>query len=93
MQAVAGQQYDNSDDGSSHSGIISSAFNHMRTVSAFSMQFHVAREYSEITAAIMKKRCSRAHIAGLGFGGSNFSLFMTYALLFWYGSTLIEGTN
>ena len=28
-------------------------------------------------------------LAGIGFGGSQFSLFLTYALLFWYGSTLI----
>ena len=29
-------------------------------------------------------------MAGLGFGGANMSLFCTYALLFWYGSRLIE---
>ena len=42
MQAIAGQQYDtDSGEGGGHGAIISSAFNHMRTVSAFSVQFKV----------------------------------------------------
>jgi ATP-binding cassette, subfamily B (MDR/TAP), member 1 len=30
------------------------------------------------------------HVAGMGFGASGFLLFLSYALLFWFGSTLIE---
>lgn len=33
---------------------------------------------------------NRAFVAGLGFGASNMSLFLTYALLFWYGQHLMN---
>jgi ATP-binding cassette, subfamily B (MDR/TAP), member 1 len=33
---------------------------------------------------------SRAFVAGVGFGASNMSLFLTYALLFWYGQRLMN---
>jgi ATP-binding cassette subfamily B (MDR/TAP) protein 1 len=91
MQAIAGQQYDNSGNGDNSSGaLISSAFTHMRTVSAFSVQHFVADEYASLTDGISKKRQSKSFLAGIGFGGSNCSLFLTYALLFWYGSTLLQ---
>eukprot|EP01035_Chromulina_nebulosa_P018834 gene18834-24615_t len=90
MQAIAGQQYDHKGSDASHGSIISTAFTHMRTVSAFSMQYHVADEYTRLTGTIMKDRIKRSHVAGIGFGGAQTSLFLTYALLFWYGSTLIK---
>ena len=93
MQAISGQQYDNSkdDSGSADPGaIISNAFTHMKTVVAFSCQYNVADEYSLLTRKFSEKRAARGQMAGVGFGGSNCSLFLTYALLFWYGSTLIK---
>ena len=100
MQAIAGQQYDNNDTdgaggggggaGGGHGGLISSAFTHMRTVSAFSMQFTVSAQYAAMTQKITDTRCRRSVWAGLGFGGAQCSLFLTYAMLFWYGSTLIS---
>jgi len=72
-----------------HGAIISSAFTHMRTVSAFSMQHKVMEHYDRITSQISRARSHRSLMAGLGFGGSNCSLFLTYALLFWYGAQLI----
>lgn len=73
-----------------HGALISTAFTHMRTICALSMQYHVENEYSRLTRTLRDRRMSRAHIAGFGFGGSQFSLFNTYALLFWYGSTLVK---
>lgn len=73
-----------------HGAIISTAFNNMRTIAAFSMQFKIADTYCALTNEISEKRIKRSITAGLGFGGSNSVLFLTYALLFWYGSTLIE---
>lgn len=61
----------------------------MRTVSAFSMQFTVSAQYAAMTNAIAEERSRKSIWAGLGFGGSQCSLFLTYALLFWYGSTLV----
>ena len=65
----------------------------MRTVSAFSVQHFVADEYANITDGISKTRQGKSFLAGVGFGGSNCSLFLTYALLFWYGSTLLQSEN
>eukprot|EP01040_Poterioochromonas_malhamensis_P002792 gene2792-2974_t len=133
MQAIAGQQYDSTNDDESgaaaaakakadkkgstgkevavvkgkeggtktnaagnttmsggHGAVISTAFTHMRTVSAFSMHHSIAKHYEIITTHIAEKRAERSIVAGLGFGGSNTVLFLTYALLFWYGAQLIE---
>lgn len=76
--------------GGSPTSMLATAFTHMRTVCAFSMQNHLAAEYAELTRAISQRRQDRSLLAGLGFGGSNFVLYCTYALLFWYGSTLLE---
>jgi len=45
--------------------------------------------YERLTSQISQARSQRSLMAGLGFGGSNCSLFLTYALLFWYGAQLI----
>lgn len=90
MQAVAGQQYDTKGKtNSSHASLISTAFTNIRTVNSLSLQFKVSRLYNEQTRVLAKERENRSIIAGLGFGGSNLSMFCTYALLFWYGAQLI----
>ena len=53
------------------------------------MQHKVAEQYSQITELQSQARSSRSATAGLAFGFSNAATFLTYALLFWYGSTLI----
>jgi ATP-binding cassette subfamily B (MDR/TAP) protein 1 len=73
-----------------HGGMISTAFTHMRTVSAFSMHYAISRHYERITDRITANRIKRGFIAGLGFGLSSTILFLTYALLFWYGAQLIQ---
>jgi hypothetical protein len=54
------------------------------------MQHKVAEHYASMTKALSDMRSKRSLVGGLGFGGSQASLFLTYALLFWYGSTLIS---
>eukprot|EP01033_Poteriospumella_lacustris_P014692 gene14693-10505_t len=76
-----------------HGAVISTAFVHMRTVSAFSMHHQVSSYYATLTRSIMELRIRRSVVAGLGFGGSNTVMFLTYALLFWYGSQLIKTDN
>lgn len=70
--------------------VISTAFTHMRTVSAFSMHHSVANHYESLTAVVVSDRTSRGLIAGLGFGGANMIMFLNYALLFWYGAQLMD---
>eukprot|EP01034_Spumella_vulgaris_P039260 gene39260-48499_t len=73
-----------------HGGVISTAFTHMRTVSAFSMQHKVSEDYMRITNEISTLRVGKAVVGGFGFGGAQGAQYVTYALLFWYGSTLIK---
>lgn len=89
MQAVAGGQHDKTSLDDSHTAVIASAFTNMRTVSSLSMQFKVSKTYNQQTRKVATQRKKKAWISGLGFGGSQFSLFSTYALLFWYGAKLI----
>ena len=89
MEAIAGQQYDQDTGGGDQAAIIASAFTNMRTVSAFSMQYHIAERYGSATEIISIDRQRRSIKGGIGFGGSQMALFCTYALLFWFGSTLI----
>jgi ATP-binding cassette, subfamily B (MDR/TAP), member 1 len=90
MQAVAGQQYDNKGKTTtSHASLISTAFTNIRTVNSLSLQYKISNLYSKQTQILAKERENRAIIAGIGFGGSNFCMFSTYALLFWYGAQLI----
>lgn len=43
-----------------------------------------------VTRRISASRARRSFRAGIGYGGSTFSMFATYALLFWYGSGLVK---
>jgi len=89
MQTVAGTQHDTTTVDESHAAVIASAFTHMRTVSSLSMQFKVSEIYNIQTRKVASRRKKKAWFSSLGFGGSQLSLFSTYALLFWYGAKLI----
>lgn len=83
-------RHDQNKGSGSHDAILSSALNHMRTISSLSLQFKVSHIYNNATGIIAKEREQRSLVAGLGFGGSQLSMFCTYALLFWYGAQLID---
>jgi ATP-binding cassette subfamily B (MDR/TAP) protein 1 len=70
--------------------VIATAFTNMRTVSAFSLQHKVSTHYATLTRAAAEARAQRCVVGGVGFGVSQAAPFLTYALLFWYGSKLIE---
>lgn len=86
-QAITGEKYDN-EKGWCY--IISTAFNNMRTVSSFSLQFSITKQYDQITKGIAGGRERRSFQSGFGFGACQGTMFGTYALPFWYGSTLIK---
>jgi ATP-binding cassette subfamily B (MDR/TAP) protein 1 len=73
-----------------HGTVIATAFAHMRTVSAFSLQHKVSAHYAALTRAIAADRTQRFILGGIAYGVSQAAPFFTYALLFWYGSQLIE---
>jgi len=90
MRAIAGQQYDGTTGDGNHNALIGSAFTHMKTICAFSMQYKISERYAELTRIVTNTRMQRSFMAGVGLGVSNMAMFATYALLFWYGATLIE---
>jgi ATP-binding cassette subfamily B (MDR/TAP) protein 1 len=65
--------------------LISSAFTHMRTISAFSMQYEVSKQYGEMTSEVSIYRQRRSYYSGFIFGVSQATMYFCYALLFWYG--------
>jgi ABC-type multidrug transport system fused ATPase/permease subunit len=70
-------------------GLISSAFINMRTVSAFSIQYEVSEQYGKMTEVASARRQGACFYSGFIFGVSQASMYFCYALLFWYGATLI----
>lgn len=50
----------------------------------------ISEQYAQATRSLSARRMRRSYKAGLGYGGSNCSLFLTYSLLFWYGSSLVK---
>jgi hypothetical protein len=43
----------------------------------------ITEKYLILAKAATAERLKRAFVGGVGFGGSNMSLFLTYTLLFW----------
>jgi ATP-binding cassette, subfamily B (MDR/TAP), member 1 len=70
-------------------GLISAAFTNMRTVSAFSIQYEVAELYGKMTGVDSARRQSKVYYSGFIYSLSKGCTYFVYALLFWYGATLI----
>lgn len=73
--------------------IIATAFTHIRTVSALSLQEEIAGQYATATRQRSSQRIERSIYGGLGFGSSNAIQFWIYGLLFWYGAILMKTEN
>merc|ERR1711871_991303 len=54
------------------------------------MQYEIANEFNTLSSAQADERKRTGFVGGFGFGCAQASTFLIYALLFWYGSTLIE---
>ncbi len=70
-------------DEGSEGAVISAAFTHMRTVSAFSIQHQVAEGYAAAVVRVSADREGRAWYFGAALGFSNSTRFLIFALLFW----------
>eukprot|EP00850_Spirogloea_muscicola_P001069 SM000004S14939 [mRNA] locus=s4:296552:303781:- [translate_table: standard] len=72
------------------SHVASEAVGSIRTVAAFTAEKKVLQLYQEKCAMPVQAGIRQSQVAGVGLGFANFVLFSTYALAFWYGSTLVE---
>ena len=68
---------------------LSEAIAGIRTVAAFSMSPLISKLYHAQLAGPLQRGTRKGFMGGLGFGLSNSIMFFAYALLYWYGSTLI----
>ncbi|GLE08449.1 hypothetical protein PINS_up019632 [Pythium insidiosum] len=71
-------------------GVASQALTSVRTVMALGMEMEMCRHFS----TALEKPClvgqREARVNGAAIGYSSFVIFATYALVFWYGGTLVE---
>lgn len=65
------------------------AINNIRTVQALNAQEQIISHFSETLDKPNKAAFLRGHIAGMGYGFSQFFAYCSYALGLWYASSLI----
>mmetsp|Transcript_18040 Transcript_18040/g.24763 ORF Transcript_18040/g.24763 Transcript_18040/m.24763 type:complete len:1356 (+) Transcript_18040:119-4186(+) len=70
--------------------IVSTAFTQMRTVSAFSVQFKIAKMYGDITALKSEQFKQKAWITGFAKGMAEFITNAVFAVLFYYAGVLLS---
>ena len=92
MQVMLGQGTDQEgvDGGAQASGLLTAAIQSIRTVSAFSMQDSLQASYKKSIAPQSDSRKWRGIVSGTIFGLTQFTLFATYGLLFWFGGGLVQ---
>lgn len=81
------------DDANLEDSLMSNAFTQMRTVTAFSVQFKIADQYIGITRAKVKIYINEAWIQGIAKGLADAVQMFTFALLFWYASDVLNGSD
>lgn len=62
----------------------------IRTVAAFSGEKHEGKRYAVGLGNALKTGIKKAHVTGLSIGFTMLILYGSYALAFWYGSTLVD---
>lgn len=78
-------------DSYAHAGqVAEQAFSGIRTLYAFSMETRFAARYLEKLEVATTAGIRRAWVFGVGSASFLFVFFSTYALSFWYGSTLVH---
>ncbi|KAG5184898.1 ATP-binding cassette, sub-family B, member 1A [Tribonema minus] len=78
------------DGGSSAGVVLGGALNGITTVNAFNMQADMSARYHDAVKGTIKDRKRRGLISGAAFGYSQGMMFWVFALLFWYGSILVD---
>ncbi len=91
MQVALGQSSDKTGlDGAEASGLLSAAIGSIRTVAAFTMQESIQASYQRAISPLASSRKKRGLATGVIFGFTQFVLFSSYGLLFWFGGSLVS---
>jgi ATP-binding cassette subfamily B (MDR/TAP) protein 1 len=70
--------------------VASESITHIRTVASFTGEQALLDKFSGTLSKNRASGISSAHIAGIGYGFSQFVMFGAYALSFWYGMILVK---
>lgn len=92
MQIALGQVSEKagSEGGEEASGLLSAAITSIRTVAAFSMQEGMLTKYGIAIAPLAARKKVKGLVSGAIFGLTQFVMFATYGLLFWFGGNLVS---
>lgn len=92
MQVALGQVSEKagSEGGEEASGLLTAAISSIRTVAAFSMQEGMLAKYGKAIAPLAAKKKAKGVVSGVIFGLTQFVMFATYGLLFWFGGNLVS---
>ncbi|CAI5529605.1 unnamed protein product [Closterium sp. Naga37s-1] len=72
------------------SNVAVEAVGNIRTVAALSLEDKVLRLFRKQLEPPLKRSLQRGQIAGLAFGGSQFCMYVSFAMGLWYGGQLVE---
>eukprot|EP01134_Creolimax_fragrantissima_P003938 CFRG3938T1 len=90
MQMMTGFQKDGNVMFEKAGSIASETVDSIRTVLAINAADEQLSKYAVELMAPYKATVKSAHIAGIGFGFSEFCMFGIWAISFWFGSTLVD---
>lgn len=62
----------------------------IRTVAAFCAERPLLKRFEQMLAQNHKQALKSSHVSGIGFGLSQFIMFASYGLSFWYGGQLVH---
>lgn len=71
------------------SSVANDAVSSIRTVAAFGAEEKVVQLYDDKCRMPIAAGMRKGHVSGLGLGFSQFVMFCSYAMAFWYGSQLV----
>ena len=97
MAAYSGQLdsliFGSAHDEDAETRVISTAFTQMRTVTAFSVQYKIAKLYSALTLVKTERLKKKAWITGLAKGMAEFITNSVFSILFYYAGVLLSNNE
>lgn len=93
MSAIAGKDKGQAQEYAEAGGQVEQAISAIKTVKQLNGEPFEALNYQETLKNVTKNSAKHGALLGLGLGVLFFSILVSYALGFWYGSTCVEGTD
>ncbi|GLE09565.1 hypothetical protein PINS_up021293 [Pythium insidiosum] len=79
-----------SDDLAAVGAHASEALRNIRTVKALGLEARLAIGFDELLQTPLRNGCREARVNGLAISFTSFIIFLAYAIVFWYGGSLVD---